>query len=149
MPDAIQDGDVSSASLFMSLLENLQATGQSVLDDLEASRAETLFRFEQQLSAINAKRQRAARVLAPDIACRFVTSDLLDIDQTLTSGTVRIDAKAATCRELSASAQVSVKRASFNCATQFHLRLQRREPVARNSIQDTPRAASSRRHSAR
>lgn len=117
MPDIIQDGDPSSAARFMQVLAQLQTQGQGVLDDLETARATTIFRFEQALSALNAKRQRAARVLAPDVACRFVVSDMLDLDQARTSATLRTDAQAATCRERSASVRAPVRRTSFRSAT--------------------------------
>jgi|SRR4051812_38225158 hypothetical protein len=60
--------------------------------------ATLLFRFEQGLSALNARRQRAARVNAPDIACRFIVSDMLDIDQSQTSATIRADASAVSLK---------------------------------------------------
>lgn len=117
MSDAINDGDVSSASKFMEILEKIRSQGQQVLDDLGVARETTLFRFQQDLSALNSRRQMTSRVLSPDIACRFVVSDMLDLDQARSSGTLRIDSQATTCRENSSNAAAVVRSSSFNSVT--------------------------------
>lgn len=81
----------SSQSAITKRFEDLRTKGQSVLDDLDAARQDTLFRFELGLSALNSRRQRAARVLSPDVACQFIASDLIDVDQAGTSATLRPD----------------------------------------------------------
>lgn len=68
MADIVQDGDQGSRAVFMAALEALQAQGQSVLDGLEQTRLDTLLRFEQDLSALNGRRQRAFRLPVQDIA---------------------------------------------------------------------------------
>lgn len=113
----LQDGDVSSARVFLDTMEAMRQKGQSVLDDLEAARNETLFRMQQGLNALNSRRQRAARVLSPDVACRFVVSDMLDIDQARTSATVRADAGSVTLRERARSSQADIRRTTFTSAT--------------------------------
>ena len=55
----------------------------------------------------------AARVNAPDIACQFVISDMLDVDQTLTSAAVRADAGAVTLRERGQPSSATVKSLQF------------------------------------
>jgi len=117
MSPTIEDGTLSSASQFMNLLNSLQATGASVLADLAQARQDTLFRFQQDFSALTSKQQRAARLLSPDIACRFVTSDFLDVDQSLTSATVRSDSQAVTLRESTALVEANVKSTVFSSAT--------------------------------
>jgi hypothetical protein len=116
MTGIFKDGEEASASRFMDMLEEMRAKGQSVLDDLTAARDETLFRMQQGLNALNSRRQRAVRVLSPDVACRFVVSDLLDIDQALTSSTVRADASTATCRERARSSEAEIRKTSFSSA---------------------------------
>lgn len=116
MSTAIQDGNLSSASGFMRKVGEVRDQGQAVLDDLVAARAETLFRVEQSLSALNSKQQLASRVLSSDMACRFVMSDLLNIDQARTSATLRADAQAATCRENATSSKAEIRKLSFNSA---------------------------------
>jgi hypothetical protein len=91
----------------------MSAQGQSVLDDIAAAMETTLVRFDQGLSALNSRRQRAARVNAPDIACQFVVSDMLDVDQTLTSAAVRADAGAVTLRERGQPSSATVKSLQF------------------------------------
>lgn len=101
----------------MQALEDIRQQGQKVLEDLGIARETTLFRFQQDLSALNSKRQMAERVLSPDIACRFVMSDMLDLDQAKTSATLRVDSQAATCRENSSNAAAVIRNISFNCVT--------------------------------
>lgn len=113
MPDIFTDGTDASAGLLTQTLESMRATGQAVLDDLEAARTDTLFRFQQGLSAMNSRRQRSARVLSPDVACRFVVTDFLDIDQRYTSATVRADSQAVTLRERAHSAEAVVRSIKF------------------------------------
>ena len=104
METLFKDGEESSRAKLMAAFEALQNRGPSVLDDLAAARTDTLFRFQLGLSALNSRRQRAACVLSPDVACRFVMFDLIDVDQSRTSATLRPDAQAATLRERCRSA---------------------------------------------
>jgi hypothetical protein len=57
----------SSAREFTRLLTVLRNKGQSVLNDISKATETTLFRFEQGLSALNSRRQRAARVHSADV----------------------------------------------------------------------------------
>jgi hypothetical protein len=97
--DLYADGQTGSRSALLSALTKLQATGQGILDDLATVRQTTIAEFEQGLTALNGRHQRANRVLAADLAGQFVVSDFLDIDQTLTSATVRADSQAVTLRQ--------------------------------------------------
>lgn len=99
MGDLYADGQTGSRSAFLSALTKLQATGQGILDDLAAVRQTTIAEFEQGLTALNGRHQRANRLLSADLAGQFVVSDFLDIDQTLTSATVRADSQAVTLRQ--------------------------------------------------
>lgn len=114
MSDQFQDGEISSSRKFLAVLAEMQATGQQVLDDLEKTRSQTLFRFEQGLGALNSRRQRALRVLSPDIACKFVTADLLDIDPARTSATIRADSGSAVLRQRNHQSEASVRSTVFS-----------------------------------
>ena len=114
MADIFQDGDEGSRGKFVAALEALQATGQSVLDDLAQTRTDTLLRFEQGLGALNSRRQRAFRLLSPDIAARFIVSDLIDVDQTTTSATLRADSQAVTLRERNRPASPAIQSQQFS-----------------------------------
>lgn len=107
MAKLFEEGTESSAGDLMAALQDLSNKGQSVLDDIKTTRGNTLFRFEQGLSALNARRQRAARVNAPDIACRFLVSDMLDIDQAKTSATIRYDARVVSLKERNNSSEIA------------------------------------------
>ena len=105
MSDIFQDGSEGKCSAFMAALTGLQNKGQAVLDDIDQVRSDTLVRFEQGLSALNARRQRAYRMPSPDIAGRFIISDLLDVDQAASNVTLRADSQAVTLRERENPAQ--------------------------------------------
>ena len=114
MADIVQDGDQGSRAVFMAALTALQAQGQSVLDSLAQTRLDTLCRFEQDLSALNGRRQRAYRLPVQDIAGQFLVSDLLDIDQAATSATVRADSSTVTLRERSRPAEATIQSTQFS-----------------------------------
>lgn len=114
MNEVFTDGDEGRQSVFVSALSGLQSQGQSVLDDLEQMRLETLIKFEHGLSALNARRQRAFRIPTADLAGRFVASDLLDIDQSLTSATLRADSSAVTLRERGRPAEAVIRATKFS-----------------------------------
>lgn len=99
MSDLFQIGEEASRGKLVTQLETLRAQGEQVLAQLEAARLETLMTFERRLAALNGRRQRANRILAPRVAARFVVSDLLDLDQAQTTATVRADVQAVTLRE--------------------------------------------------
>ena len=114
MADIVQDGDQGSRAVFMAALEALQAQGKSVLDGLEQTRLDTLLRFEQDLSALNGRRQRAFRLPVQDIAGQFLVSDMLDVDQAATSATVRADAASVSLRERTGPATAPVRSTQFS-----------------------------------
>jgi hypothetical protein len=114
MGDIVQDGDQSSRAVFVAALAQLQAQGQSVLDSLAQTRLDTLCRFEQDLSALNGRWQRAYRLPVQDIAGQFLVSDLLDIDQAATSATVRADSSSVTLRERSRPAEATIQSTQFS-----------------------------------
>ena len=113
----ITDGAPSSASQMMELLTTLQKTGAQTLKSLADAKQNTMFRFQREFNALTGKQQRAARLLSPDIACRFVASDFLDIDQVRTSATVRADSQAVTLRESSSLVAANIRSLSFVSAT--------------------------------
>lgn len=94
-----QDGEESSQSKLVELLESIRATGQSVLDDLEDARVQVLLKIEQGLSALNARQQRANRLVSSNVIGRFVVSDFFNIDQANTTATVRADSQSVTLKE--------------------------------------------------
>src|ERR1017187_9820774 len=114
MADIVQDGDQGSRAVFMAALADLQTQGQSVLNGLAQTRLDTLLRFQQDLSALNGRRQRAYRLPVHDIAGQFLVSDMLDIDQAATSATVRADASSVTLRKRSSPAQPTVQSTQFS-----------------------------------
>jgi len=117
MSTNLSDNTASSASQLMGLLSALQNTGSQVLAAMAQVQQDTLFRFEQDFNALTSRRQRAVRLLSPDIACRFITSDFLDIDQTLTSAAVRADSQAVTLRESTTLVEANIKSTVFSSAT--------------------------------
>ena len=77
----------------------------------------SLVTFERRLSALNGRRQRAQRVLAPLVAAKFSMGDFFDIDQAATTATVRADARAVTLRERQTPALAVVRTKRFAVTT--------------------------------
>jgi hypothetical protein len=107
-------GEVASASTLMSAFNALRSQGQQVIDTLVNYRATSLIDFEQRVEALNSRRQRANRIGSPYIPVEFVTTDLLDIDQTQTSATVRADSQAVILRERPTPASAVVLQQQFS-----------------------------------
>jgi hypothetical protein len=111
--DLFADGQSGSRSAFWTALNELQAAGQKILDDLEAVRQSTLAEFAQGLTALNGRHQRANRLLSADLAGQFVVSDFLEIDQAQTSATVRADTQAVTLRQRKTAPPVLIESQTF------------------------------------
>ena len=56
-------------------------------------------------------------MLSPDVACQFIMSDLIDVDQSGTSATLRPDSGAATLRERSAAANAVIRKTVFTASS--------------------------------
>ena len=95
----IANGQQSSAALANQTFADLQAQGNAILNLLTEIQLTTLVDFDQCLTAVQSKQQRAARVKATEVAALFVVSDLDGINQGLTTATVRVDTASATLRE--------------------------------------------------
>lgn len=112
-----KDGEESSQKQMTEVLGELQGRGQSVLDDLEAARLEVLLRIEQGLSALNARRQRANRLVSSNIIGRFVVSDFFNIDQANTTATVRADSQSVTLKERKRPSEGNVRSVRFTASS--------------------------------
>jgi hypothetical protein len=77
-------------------------------------RAEYTDRLSQKLEALNSRLERANRIHAPYAAVDFVTTDLLDIDQTQTSAAVRADSQAVTLKERATSTNAVIQTQGFS-----------------------------------
>ena len=95
----IVNGQESSATLMNQTFDGLAAQGNQILQLLTQSQLTALVDYNQYLTAIQSKQQRAARVKATEIVALFPVSDFDSINQGLTTATVRIDTAAATLRE--------------------------------------------------
>lgn len=112
-----EDGQTASASTLESVLFSIRDSGQAVLDELAAIRTDTLLRFEMGLSALNNRRRLSSRLTGVEIPCRFLVSDFLDIDQSKSSATIRIDGGSATLRERNQAASIVVRSQRFTSST--------------------------------
>lgn len=116
MGDLFKDGDQGSRSALIAALSTIQTQGQSVLDELAQIRLETLVNFEQGLSALMGRRQRTNRLLGPDTAAIFSVSDFTDIDQALSSATIRSDSQSVTLQERPADSDVQIASQTFSAS---------------------------------
>lgn len=110
-------GEEASLGKFVGALQAIHDQGSAVLRELEDNRLETLVEFGRRLSAINGRRQRAYRVAATTVPIKFVATDFLDIDQTITTASVRSDSSSVTLRERSQPLEAVVKSKRFSAST--------------------------------
>jgi hypothetical protein len=106
-------GEEASLTKFIAALDDIHGQGKDVLDELELNRIHTLVEFGRRLSAMNGRRQRANRVSGAGTPVQFVATDFLDIDQTITTATVRSDSGSATLRERSQPVEAQIKSKRF------------------------------------
>jgi hypothetical protein len=114
MTEIFKDGQESSQAVLVDALEGIRGKGQSVLNDLEAARVEILLRLEQGLSALNARQQRANRLVSSNVIGKFVVSDFFSVDQANTTATVRADAQSATLKERKQPSEGIVRSTKFS-----------------------------------
>lgn len=108
-----QLGEEASKATFIDSLTTLQTQGTGVLATLEQARLASLVEFDRRLSAITGRRTRSLRVPIIQQSARFIVSDFDDIDQTGTTGTVRIDSNAVTLKERAVPAEAVIKTKQF------------------------------------
>jgi len=109
-------GESASASQMNLVFSGLQSQGNAVLQTLSEIQLTTLVDYQRRLTALNARRQRAARVLVYGTT-GFLVSDFCDIDQGTTTATVRADTASATLRERSIPGQVEVISTTFTSSS--------------------------------
>jgi hypothetical protein len=109
-----QLGEAASASKAMTAFSGLWNQGDALLKTLVSYRNLSLTNFQQKVEALNGRRQRANRIVPSFTAVRFVITDFLDIDQTLTSATVRADSQAVTLKERSTTTNAVVLNQTFS-----------------------------------
>jgi hypothetical protein len=107
------NGQQASASAFMAALEAIQALGSGVLQNLTTAQTDTLVEFNKRLEAINARRTRTARIVAPEQSVKFVVSDFTDIDQVDTVATIRANSSMVTLKEKAVPAEATVQSIIF------------------------------------
>src|SRR5271157_3203601 len=114
MSDVFQTGDQGSATVMMSALNALHGQGATVLAGLETAYTDVLIAFERRLSALNSRRQRAGRVPTVATPLRLSLGDFIDVDQSQSTSTVRIDAGSATLRQRSNPVEAIEKSCNFS-----------------------------------
>lgn len=110
----LSDGTTGSASEILGIFSNLRNQGQIAINDLVVMRENTLILFNNALSELNGKRVRANRVPQIGVAAKFITTDLQDINQSITTATVRSDANSFSLRERSTPGEAVVNQVRFS-----------------------------------
>jgi hypothetical protein len=114
---SITNGQQASASVLNQSFTGLQTQGNAILDLLTQIQLTTLVDYSHRMTALASKQQLAARVQAADIVGLFVVSDFDDIDQGLSTATIRIDTSAATLRERRVPSTALVTSTSFSSSS--------------------------------
>src|SRR5271156_5847121 len=113
-PIPLVDGTPGSASQVQALFDALITQGQTSINTLVVLRENTLLLFNNALSELNGKYVRANRLPAIGVAAKFVTSDLQDINQPVTTATVRCDSNNISLRERQAPGTAIVNQVRFS-----------------------------------
>lgn len=113
----ISNGQQASASALNGSFQAIKQQGTSILALLTQVQLSTLVNYNRRLTDLSSKQCRAARVKASEIAALFVVSDFNDIDQGLTTATIRIDTASATLRERRVPTTALVTSTAFSAST--------------------------------
>lgn len=110
------DGTTGSESQVAQAFTELRLQGQSSIDELVVLRENTLLLFNNALSELNGKRVKINRLPEVGIAAKFLTSDLQDINQSITTASVRADSNSFSLRERSAPGETIVNQVRFSAS---------------------------------
>lgn len=99
MANVFNNGDPGSKAVWSKALNTLVTNGQTQLDSILNLENTELIELNNQLVAVNSRRARTSRLLPISTVADFSVKDFLTVDQTKTTGTVRIDAGTATLKE--------------------------------------------------
>lgn len=112
-PLQFTDGTEGSASQVSAAFTTLRTQGQTSINACVVLRENTLLLFQNALSALNGKRVRANRVPTVGVSARFVASDLQDINQAITTASLRCDANAIALKERATPGEAAISSISF------------------------------------
>lgn len=113
----IADGRQSSAGAMNQTFQQIQDQGNQILALLTKMQLSTLVDYNNRLTALALRQQRAARVSAAGVVGLFLVSDFNTIDQGQSTATVRIDTASATLRERRVPVTALVTSTSFSAST--------------------------------
>lgn len=116
MTTRFTDSTPGSASQVAQAFSELRTQGQASIDSLVVLRENTLLLFNNALAGLNGKRVRANRMQEIGVAVKFVTSDLQDINQPITTASVRCDSNNVALRERAAPGEAIVNSVRFSAS---------------------------------
>ncbi len=117
-------------------LEDIRSLGDSILTLLEVDRVETLVDFDKRLSALNARRQRANRTNSPHRLLLFTVADMLDLNQSQTTASVRADVSSASLRERAVPTDADIRSTKFTCTAGAVEKLDLKSTLYRVNVSD-------------
>ena len=110
------DGTTGSASAVQSNFDVLINQGQAAINKCVVLRENTLILFNNALSELNGKKVRANRLAQIGVPVKFLTTDDKDINQPITTATLRCDAGNVTLRERQAPGEAIVSQVRFSAS---------------------------------
>ena len=108
------DGQESSRSALIGVMQPMVDTGQQIVDTMEELRIGALLQVQRGLSRLIGYRGQALRAPAAGLAATFLVSDLQNTDQTQTTATVRADSASVSLRERKSPTNSVIKSLSFS-----------------------------------
>jgi len=110
----LTDGTEGSNSQVLQAFYELLNQGQAAIKQLVTIREDTLLLFNNALSELNGKRVRINRLPEVGIAAKFIATDLQDINQAITTASLRADSNGFSLRERTAPGQAIVNQVRFS-----------------------------------
>lgn len=110
------DGTTGSNSQILKAFSELLTQGQAAIKQLVTIREDTLLLFNNALSELNGKRVTINRLPEIGIAAKFVTTDLQDINQAITTASLRADSNGFSLRERAAPGEAIVSQVRFSAS---------------------------------
>lgn len=116
MTTRFTDGTPGSESQVAQAFTELRTQGQAAINQLVVMRENTLLLFNNALTSLNGKRVRTNRLAQIGVPGQFVTSDLQDINQPITTASLRCDSNGVSLRERAAPGEAIVNTVRFSAS---------------------------------
>lgn len=109
-----EDKTIGSAEAINSVIDELMVSGQASIDELVASRENTLIQFNNKLVVLNNKKIQSNRIGEIGVPAKFLVTDFQDINQSRTTASIRADVGGVSLQERREPTEATINKITFS-----------------------------------